>query len=555
MLILHAYILRELLKTFALTVVALTGVFTMGGGLYNVLRYEGVTSADLIRVLPWLLPIVLTVTMPVAALFATTITYGRLAADNEFNACRAAGINVHYLFLSSLLLAVFVALLTVFSVNYVIPDFMKRIDRFARANLRDLAFYRLRQRGFIRYGQEGREQYVLTAQAVENVSNRALSQAGFEPQGGGLGYFWVDSPAFLWIDRDGELVQFTLARGGLCQFDTRHADVRVTVYVQDARVFEVGRASLQVRDQVIGPITVPIPLPLKPSMVDIETLARWRAAPWEAPEIAERIERARERLRVSLLLDHATRELSAGRGLELSDAQGRQARIEARPAAPESDGLPLRDVRVALSDPRLARPTRYSAPLGRLALRGGTSQPLHVSIELTATVEQYVLEWDARAAPDEPPRRRASAVVERLDVPAPIEQQVAGLSGAALLDPAAPAPQDEGLLRSLEKLRRDAGRLTRRVLATIHFRLGLASSALVTVVMGAMLGVIFRGSKALSAFGLACLPFGAVMLLTLTGRSLTESQAGQTLGPLVIWGGLAAVGLADVLLLRLGVRR
>jgi len=49
--------------------------------------------------------------MPIAALFATTMVYGRLAADNELQACRAAGINIHCLFLSTVLLSVFVAAL------------------------------------------------------------------------------------------------------------------------------------------------------------------------------------------------------------------------------------------------------------------------------------------------------------------------------------------------------------------------------------------------------------------------------------------------------------
>ena len=90
MVTLHGYILRELLKTLGLTLAALTVLFTMGGGLYNVIRYEGVSAADVLSFIPLLLPIVLTLTLPIAALFAATMVYGRLAADNELVACRAA---------------------------------------------------------------------------------------------------------------------------------------------------------------------------------------------------------------------------------------------------------------------------------------------------------------------------------------------------------------------------------------------------------------------------------------------------------------------------------
>ena len=84
------------------------------------------------------------------------MTYGRLASDNEFVACRAAGINVTRMFFSALLLAGFVALFTTVSVNVVIPSFMKRIEYFARGNLRDMAFHRLLTTGHIYHGRPGR---------------------------------------------------------------------------------------------------------------------------------------------------------------------------------------------------------------------------------------------------------------------------------------------------------------------------------------------------------------------------------------------------------------
>jgi len=46
-----------------------------------------------------------------------------------------------------------------------------------------------------------------------------------------------------------------------------------------------------------------------------------------------------------------------------------------------------------------------------------------------------------------------------------------------------------------------------------------------------------------------------VVLLTTTGKQLTESASGQLIGPLVIWGGLALVAVADGVLLLRGVRR
>jgi lipopolysaccharide export system permease protein len=174
MVTLHGYVLRELLKTFALTLVALTALFTMGGGLYNVLRYEGISTGDLFGFIPMLIPIVLTLTMPVAALFAATMVYGRLAADNELLACRAAGVNIHRLFLSALLLAVFVASFTLLFGDLIIPDFVRRLDHYARANLRDIAYQKLQVSGHVRY-ESGGERFLLTARRADIPTDAALA--------------------------------------------------------------------------------------------------------------------------------------------------------------------------------------------------------------------------------------------------------------------------------------------------------------------------------------------------------------------------------------------
>jgi len=52
--------------------------------------------------------------LPVAALFATTMVYGRLAADNELTACRAAGISFFAIAWPALVLGFTVALSSLF---------------------------------------------------------------------------------------------------------------------------------------------------------------------------------------------------------------------------------------------------------------------------------------------------------------------------------------------------------------------------------------------------------------------------------------------------------
>lgn len=571
---LYSYILGELLRTFGLTIVVLTGLFTLGGGLYNIVRYEGVTAADVLRILPLLLPIVITFTMPIGALFAATLVYGRLSADNELTACRAAGINVQRLFRPALLLAVFVTLVTVLSVNFLIPDFTRRIEWYARTNIRDYAFHHLRQRGYVRYAPDSGDQMLLTAQAVSDVSNDTLVAKGFSPTSSSLRYFAIEMPTFLWVDGNGELKQYASADQALCQFDTGGDQVQVSVYIHEGRNFEIGRpTALRLADQKIGPLTAPIRLKIKPSMADLTTLLRWRLMPWEFPELAQEIQDLRARLIFEQFFRSTATILAAGKSLDLafdapptppsaagpahaSAAAARRCLLRAEEARLVDERPVLIEPRLTLIDDPAAAPIRYTAAEARVSPRGfdADGRPL-LEIRLISRPDRPVLEYLPTGAHDSPPREKDGYSVSGLRVPAAAAAPVEGLSAVELLSPEATRASDRPLDEKRRKLAENVERLERRVVGIIHSRLGSAASTLVTIMMGAALGSIFLGARVLAAFGLACIPFFATLIVTLTGRQLTESGSGHALGPYVIWGGLALVGLTSLLLLRFGVRR
>ncbi len=106
---LHRYIFRELLRVFALTVVALTLIMSLGSILQPVQEY-GVGPRQVIHLMGYFLPITLTFVLPMAALFAGALVYGRLTSDNELDACRASGISLLTLVYPGLVLAIIVAI-------------------------------------------------------------------------------------------------------------------------------------------------------------------------------------------------------------------------------------------------------------------------------------------------------------------------------------------------------------------------------------------------------------------------------------------------------------
>lgn len=550
---LHSYVLRELLKTFGLALAALTVLFTMGGGLYNVVRFEGVSAGDVFGVVPLLLPIVITLTMPMAALFAATMVYGRLAADNELLACRAAGINIHRLLLSVGLLAVFVAAFTLVVGNFVIPGFVNEMQDFARRNLRDLVAQQLQHKGFFHRGKSGEDRYTVTAEKAEGVAPAALRAKGFEVADG-LHYLLLTSPTFLHADAHGDLVRFVVARYVLCVFDTRTDPLAVTFHVRDGWDFEVGKSAVTIEQQQFGPAWWPTPTPFRMSLVDLRLLWRWRHRPWEVPRFKEEVAGFLADLQKQRFAAWGAAELRAGRPLLLRDEYGLHYRVEGTVARPTAENLELRAARVTVSSPDGQPRASYEADRVELNSAVLTAGML-IEIKLLQTPTHDVLEYDHRAGRVGGPRRKPTLSLDQVLPPSSVVAEVAQCDPAALLDPGVDLTLHESLADRRLGLQKAAQRVQRKLIGTINFRLGCTLSVLVTLFMGAALGVMFRGARALAAFALALVPFFTVLILLMLGRQLTEDALLTRAGPLVTWGGLGLVLLADGVILRLGVRR
>ena len=140
---LQRYILREMGKTFLLTVIALTAILGLGGGVLQVIKLGAVTPAQLARLILVMMPLSIVLTLPIAALFSASATYGRLAGDNEFVACRSSGINLLVLFLPAILLGLASAMITFVLSNFVIPGMVRNLNEFLFADVGTLLQRRL----------------------------------------------------------------------------------------------------------------------------------------------------------------------------------------------------------------------------------------------------------------------------------------------------------------------------------------------------------------------------------------------------------------------------
>jgi lipopolysaccharide export system permease protein len=118
--ILHRMILWELTKVFLMSLIGITGILLMAGIVAEASQ-QGLSPSQILEAIPLLIPSTLPYTIPATTLFATCVVYGRLSADNEILAIRAAGINLIAVVWPGLLLGVVMSGVTMSLYYRVIP--------------------------------------------------------------------------------------------------------------------------------------------------------------------------------------------------------------------------------------------------------------------------------------------------------------------------------------------------------------------------------------------------------------------------------------------------
>ena len=128
------YIFKDLLKVFMLANGALAGILSFGG-LLRPLTEQGLEAWQVGLLLSYFTPAMTAYSLPVAILFATSVVYGRLSADNEILACRAGGLSHLSLCLPAAVLGLVVSLASALLLLFVVPKYTLKIEKVIFANL------------------------------------------------------------------------------------------------------------------------------------------------------------------------------------------------------------------------------------------------------------------------------------------------------------------------------------------------------------------------------------------------------------------------------------
>lgn len=121
--ILRNYFLKEFIGPLFLALGVLTFVMLLGNliKIAELVINKGVDIYSVSKLFIFMIPYLLTYTLPIAALTAVLLSLGRLSSDNEIVAIRACGINLFTLVLPLLIVGIILSLVLVVFNDRVIP--------------------------------------------------------------------------------------------------------------------------------------------------------------------------------------------------------------------------------------------------------------------------------------------------------------------------------------------------------------------------------------------------------------------------------------------------
>ena len=142
--LLHLYILKQLIPAFLMALVGFTAIFVLLG-LVQQATQQGLNFIQIMLMIPFVVPSSLPYTIPATLLLSITIVYGRMAADNEITATKAAGINVLHLLIPAVVVGIGLSVLTFVLSDRVIPLANLRMKAILVKNVEDMVYGVLRK--------------------------------------------------------------------------------------------------------------------------------------------------------------------------------------------------------------------------------------------------------------------------------------------------------------------------------------------------------------------------------------------------------------------------
>ncbi len=554
---LHAYLLKDLLKVTMLTLVALTLLMSVLA-IIQPLQKLGLAGQQLLALFLYTIPVMLSLTLPVATLFASTLVYGRFSQDNELLAARASGISTLSLLRPALVMGAIVTVLSLAMINVVAPK-LSSLASLVQDNIRQIFFHQIKSRGYADYAR-GKERHVIHADAVDPDANGLY----------GIVYVVQTAPPSKAAPQKPPVPQpdakdkapkrpgVTLAWSTYASLDFTHdpnGDDEVVIRAVEPSLVSTGGASgLPVGTSKVVEFVMPMDNPIKDktSFYSWTDLREMLKDPGRNSGVRRDMAKIRESLCSDMLTGEIVGDIQAGKSFERFVQGDEQFKIEAAWAQPDKTGTALTSVKPDGKEGKLVTV---------MVRRGGKTNEI-----ITARQGQVILTWSRLTGKPQvtikldtdvtvnylgASQRRISRATTWTRGEMPLPEDIATRANTVELPDlygTRKITSDPKVLGAIDRLKkRRIPQLMSNLIAELHVRVAYGASCFLMVAMGAALGLMFRGGQFISAFALSAVPAAAVIIMLLMGKAMVRNPASSdVLGLACIWGGIGGLLVANV---------
>jgi len=516
------------------------------GSILQPVQEFGLGSRQVVHLMGYFLPITLTFVLPMAALFAGALVYGRFASDNEFDACRATGISILTLVYPGLALAIMVAIANLLLSFYVMPVFVHRAEESLKADAEHILFRNIERKGY--YALPPDERYLIYAAQTDLAR----------------GTLW--GVILVQMTKDyREIESITTAERAEIDFIPRENSNEVKIIAYNPRIMgatveaRIGR-SLITREfgSLLGDDI---------KFKKIDEMKRIQADLIRFYPIEKLAREAYKQMLAELLTKDISETIKvAGKMNEVpsapvEDTTGfysllgvpNSVKFTADQCTMQKDGqieLAGNVVVVEQDTDGDGRANTLICEQARLTLEGLEGDMLAPTLTMDMDQaekvghEQFMLRPFVRGLI---PPQAIEAVAYQFRSqsgelrPDKLARELSDLSGL----------QPSGVLQDKQhELEREIRKTLVEIKSEVHSRLVFGTGCVPMILIGIGLGIIKKGGHLLTAFGASCVPAAVLIVCIMSGKQMTENLgAAETLsGVAIMWAGLVFLSLVVILI-------
>jgi hypothetical protein len=547
------YIFKDLMRIFFMASGALAGIMSFGG-LLRPLTHQGLEIGQVFKLINYFMPAMTTYSLPVAALFATTVVYGRLSADNELTACRAGGLSHLTVALPAFIMGIIVAILSLCFLCFIVPAYTLKVEQTLYSNIAKLIAGKIQSAHQIRFGPvtifsqqatlpppqtlpPGQQIVVLSSPTIETADRPVKSDRSYRvPKD-----FYTASLATILVEQRNKGEE----RGT--------GKVYLTVRLEDGMKFPrrfAGAETGGVNSTEYGPLEIDSPIKEDTKFMDVWRLKRLYHNPTQGAKVrrvlTEMITRDQQAAYAyfvaqkldaegKMIWEFANSEsyvLAREPGAPYTIPRGDEVIVPAVPPIGLACGWAMGQSSADLFTAAAGLPTIPALPIGT----DPDVRPISFQRILAGQVTSTYLarECHLTVHPSGDPGTMRLGL-ELLD---PVERTSAGEFGRGnLIQPftVPMAPEIERIAHRTvgdyvaghadpsdrQRIGRQVLELSNDILAESNSRVSFAISCLVLVMVGCALGMMFRSGNFLSAFAVSFIPALITITLIVAGQRIS----------------------------------